>query len=120
VSQPQLTYQQAIEYALKAREAGEAALARRWAGYAARLAPDEEIPWLILGSLAKPRASYEYYRQALKIDPTHGNASNNLASLYYMIKKYDKALYYLNQAEANGADINPDFKKALLKAMKDK
>jgi lipoprotein-anchoring transpeptidase ErfK/SrfK len=71
VSRPQLTYQQAVEYALKAREAGEAALARRWAGYAARLAPNEEIPWLILGSLAKPRASYEYYRQALKINPTN-------------------------------------------------
>jgi len=71
LSQTKPTYQRAIEYALKAREAGDTASARRWAGYAARLAPHEEIPWLILASLAKPRASYEYYRQALKINPNN-------------------------------------------------
>ena len=74
----------------------------------------------ILMKLKKFNEAHAHYVKALKIDPKHGNASNNLASLYYMIKKYDKALYYLNQAEANGADINPDFKKALLKAMKEK
>lgn len=73
----------------------------------------------ILMKLKKFNEAHAQYVEALKIDPTHGNASNNLASLYYMIKKYDKALYYLNQAEANGVEINPDFKKALMKAMKE-
>lgn len=34
-----------------------------------------------------------------------------------MGKQYQKALDYLNQAEANGAKINPEFKNAILKAL---
>lgn len=73
----------------------------------------------IFMKLKKFNEAHAQYIEALRIDPTHGGAGNNLASLYYMIKKYDKALNYLNQAEANGAAINPDFKKALLKALKE-
>ncbi|NIP52471.1 MAG: L,D-transpeptidase family protein [Aliifodinibius sp.] len=69
MSKPQPTYQQAIRFARKARESGDSGSARRWAAVAARLAPDEETPWLLLGALAKPRASIEYYKQALKVNP---------------------------------------------------
>jgi lipoprotein-anchoring transpeptidase ErfK/SrfK len=69
MSQARPTYQQAIEQALKAREAGDAGTARKWAGYAVRLAPDKETPWLLLAVLAKPPASIEYYKQVLKINP---------------------------------------------------
>lgn len=71
----------------------------------------------IFMKLKKFNEAHAQYIEALQIEPTHGNASNNLASLYYMIRKFDKALFYLNQAEANGAEINPDFKKALLETM---
>lgn len=72
----------------------------------------------IFMKLKKFNEAHSQYLEALQIDPTHGNASNNLASLYYMIKKFDKALFYLNQAEVNGVAINPEFKKALLEATK--
>jgi tetratricopeptide (TPR) repeat protein len=71
----------------------------------------------IFMKLKKYNEAHANYIEALKQNPLHGNASNNLASLYYMIKKYQQALDYLNQAEANGVKINPEFKKAILKAL---
>jgi tetratricopeptide (TPR) repeat protein len=70
--------------------------------------------------LRKYNEAHSQYLEALRIDPKHGNASNNLANIYYMVKKYDKALYYLTMAEANGAKINPKFKEALQKALNKK
>ncbi|MCP5109118.1 MAG: tetratricopeptide repeat protein [bacterium] len=72
----------------------------------------------ILMKLKKFNNAHAQYIQALKLNPKHGSASNNLANLYYMVKKYEKALEYLNQAEANGVKINPKFKAAILKAIK--
>jgi tetratricopeptide (TPR) repeat protein len=71
----------------------------------------------IFMKMKKYNEAHANYLEALKLNPRHGNASNNLASLYYMIKKYQQALDFLNQAEANGVKINPEFKKAILKAM---
>ncbi|MDQ1351187.1 MAG: hypothetical protein QG657_1489 [Acidobacteriota bacterium] len=71
----------------------------------------------IFMKLKKFNEAHANYIEALKLNPLHGNASNNLASLYFMIKKYQKALDYLTQAEANGVKINPEFKKAILKAL---
>lgn len=71
----------------------------------------------IMMKLKKFNEAFSQYSEALKINPQHGNASNNLANLYYMAKKYQKALYYLEQAEANGAKINPKFKAAVQKAL---
>lgn len=72
----------------------------------------------IFMKLKKYNNAHAQYIEALKINPKHGNASNNLASLYYMIKKYRKALDYLTQAEANGIKINQEFKKAIQNALK--
>jgi len=69
VSQTQPTYQQAVKYARKAKEAGDVSSARRWARLATQLAPDEELPWLLMAVLSKPPASLEYYKTALKINP---------------------------------------------------
>ena len=74
----------------------------------------------IFMKLKKFNNAHAQYLEALRLDPTHGNASNNLANLYYMVKKYQKALDYLNQAEANGAEINPKFKEAILKGLESK
>lgn len=71
----------------------------------------------IFMKLKKYNEAHANYIEALKLNPLHGNASNNLASLYFMIKKYQKALDYLTQAENNGVKINPEFKKAILKAL---
>lgn len=71
----------------------------------------------IFFKLKKIQEAYGEYLQAIEIDPTHGNAYNNLANLYYMAKQYQKALECLNQAEASGVKINTEFKKAILKAL---
>jgi len=57
------------------------------------------------------------YLGAILTDPKHANAYNNLATLYYLDRQYEKALKYLNQAEANGAQVNPELKSAVLKAL---
>lgn len=74
----------------------------------------------IFMKLRKFNEAHAQYLEALRLDPKHGNASNNLANIYFMVKKYDKALYYLTQAEANGVEVNPKFKEAIQKAMKKK
>lgn len=86
--------------------------------------PSESIPsdyfyfhGNILFRLIKYQEAFREYLEAIKINPQHGNAYNNLANLYHMGKEYQKALDCLNQAEANGAEINPKLKKAILKAL---
>jgi hypothetical protein len=48
--------------------------AYRQAGRAARLDPNLEEPWLILAAVAAPRASVDYIRKALEINPASQNA----------------------------------------------
>lgn len=68
--------------------------------------------------LKRYQEAFQQYIEAIKIDPKHGNAYNNLANLYFMSKDYQKALDCLNQAEQNGVKINPEFKKAIHEALK--
>ena len=65
----------------KAREAlrnGNRTEARQWAEHAASLAPQMEDPWLILATVASPRASVEYIRTALKINPNSPRAQKGM------------------------------------------
>lgn len=71
----------------------------------------------ILFRLNKHQEAFREYLEAIKKNPQHGNAYNNLANLYFMGKEYQKALDCLNQAEANGAEINLKLKKAILEAL---
>jgi tetratricopeptide (TPR) repeat protein len=70
--------------------------------------------------LKKYQDANNQYVEAIKLNPKHGDAYNNLAILFFMIKDYDKALDYLNQAESNGGNVNPKFKEAVLKAIQEK
>ena len=67
----------------------------------------------ILAKLNKFQEAHDQYFEVIQINPQHGDAYNNLASLYYMVKKYAQALEYLKLAEENGAEVNPKFKEAL-------
>src|ERR1700690_3137492 len=61
----------------KAREAlrnNDRSAARQLAEQAAALAPQMEDPWLILASVATPRASLDYVQKALKLDPNSPRA----------------------------------------------
>jgi tetratricopeptide (TPR) repeat protein len=60
-----------------------------------------------LYKLKKFEESQKQYLLAIKINPGHGDAYNNLANLYYLAKQYQKALDCLNRAEANGVKTNP-------------
>ncbi len=85
---------------------------------------EEEIPadycyinGNIYFKMKKFQEAHDQYQEAITIDPSHGDSYNNLAALYFQVKQYQKALNYLNQAEENGAKVNPEFKKAVLKAL---
>ncbi|MGB6865116.1 MAG: tetratricopeptide repeat protein [Candidatus Aminicenantaceae bacterium] len=67
--------------------------------------------------MKKFQEAHDQYQETIRLDPKHGDAYNNLAALYFQVKQYQKAMEYLNQAEANGAKVNPEFKKAVLKAL---
>lgn len=71
----------------------------------------------ILFKLKNYQEAFGQYQKAIAADPAHGNAYNNLANLYYMARRYEKALEYLEKAEKNGVEVNPDLKKAVLKAL---
>jgi tetratricopeptide (TPR) repeat protein len=57
------------------------------------------------------------YREALKIRPNYADASNNLASMYFNAGHVEVARDILDEAEANGAVVNADLKKAVLEAL---
>ncbi len=60
---------EALANARQALQGGDRMSARRWAELAASLDPRREEPWLILASLAGPRASVAYIEKALEIHP---------------------------------------------------
>jgi tetratricopeptide (TPR) repeat protein len=67
----------------------------------------------VLLRLGKYPESIEQYNEALKLDPGYGEAANNLASLYYSARQYEKAMEVVTQAQLKGATINQELKKAI-------
>jgi len=63
---------------IEALAKGRRAEARRLAHKAAGVAPNQEEPWLMLAAVAAPRASLEYLKQALKINPRSAPAKKAL------------------------------------------
>ena len=68
-----------VEEAGKALKSGDRNTARRLAAQAAGLAPELEEVWLMMAALASPRASLEYLRKALQINPDSWRAQKGLA-----------------------------------------
>lgn len=66
---PDDSYPQYLQQAQSALKAGDLLSARHFAQKAAQLAPEKEDPWLILAAVASPRASLEYLKRALEINP---------------------------------------------------
>ncbi|MBI9045200.1 MAG: L,D-transpeptidase [Anaerolineaceae bacterium] len=75
----------ALENAQKALSKGDRSQTYHWASQAARLAPDEEAPWLILASVASPAASLYYIQKALQINPSSKRARDGMR---WAIKRY--------------------------------
>lgn len=70
--------QEALRKAQQALKRRDHRSARRWAEQAATLAPDREEPWLFLAAVASPRASLEYLKRALDINPQSSYARRGM------------------------------------------
>ena len=52
--------------------------ARRWASHAARLDPNSEEAWLIMGAVSSPAASLAFIQRALEINPQSDRATKGM------------------------------------------
>lgn len=82
---PAYTY--AIQQSRQALKRGDRLAARRWAEQAATLDPAREDPWLILAAVASPRASIEYLKRALEINPSSTRARRGM---HWAVQRYRK------------------------------
>lgn len=73
-----LQAQKALQNARDALRSGDRSAARQWAEQAAKLAPQLEDPWLILASVASPRASVSFIERALQINPDSPRARKGM------------------------------------------
>jgi lipoprotein-anchoring transpeptidase ErfK/SrfK len=78
-------YTQTIKLARQALKSGDRRAARRWAEKAASSSPHQEEPWLILAAFASPRASLEYLKHALEINPESRRARKGM---HWAIQRY--------------------------------
>lgn len=68
--------------------------------------------------LKKYSEAYDQFLKAIKTDPEHGEAYNNLATISFMAKKYKEALYFLNMAESKKLKINKKLKETIMNSLK--
>lgn len=71
-------YLKAIGEAKHALEKGDKPSARHWALRATQINPNIEDPWLILAAVSSPKASIEYLKQALSINPQSQRARQGM------------------------------------------
>jgi lipoprotein-anchoring transpeptidase ErfK/SrfK len=76
-----------LEQAQVALKNGDKLAARQLAAQAAGLAPELEEVWLMMAALAQPRASLEYLRRALQINPASLRAQQGLARAEENLRK---------------------------------
>jgi len=90
---PYFQAREALRQARQALRTGNRREARRYAEFAAFLAPDLEEPWLLLAAVASPRASLEYLKRALQINPESQVARQG----------FDWAIHRQNQESSSGS-----------------
>jgi len=73
----------------------------------------------ILFQLKRVPEAFKEYKEAVKLNPQHVSAYNNLAAICYLAEEYPAALSILEEAEKNGLDeqINLKLKEMVYKAM---
>ncbi|HSQ16159.1 MAG TPA: L,D-transpeptidase [Anaerolineales bacterium] len=81
---PASPYLQALQKAHQAFRLGDHLATRYWAQQAARLAPEQEEPWLWLAYVATPRASVDYIQHALSINPKSQRARQ---AMHWAVKR---------------------------------
>ncbi|MCB9134996.1 MAG: L,D-transpeptidase [Anaerolineales bacterium] len=83
-SQKKQAYSYAMHEAQKAMTRGDKIATRQWASRAARVAPEQEAPWLMLAAVANPQASLGYLKRALEINP---NSEAARKGMHWAIKR---------------------------------
>jgi len=81
---PLAPYQQALQKARQAFRQGNHVSTRYWAQKAAKLAPEQEEPWLWLAYVANPRASINYIQRALQVNP---NSQRARQAMHWAVKR---------------------------------
>lgn len=67
-----------------------------------------------LMKLGRYEEAYSEYMKAIETDQDYADAYTNLAVLLYTVKEYEDSWLVLQAARENGAEINPEFEKALV------
>ena len=98
----------AIREAYNALQQGQRNEARHWAQKAATLAPGLAEPWLILAALASPKASLEYIKQALKINPDSQKARQGMQWAIQRIRQIDHPKPTTTRPAVIVTPISPD------------
>lgn len=80
---------------------GRKQAARYWAHRAISKDPGLEEPWLILASLASPRASQEYFQKALQINPESQQALQGLNNTQERLQETSRTLLLPNVLSEN-------------------
>ena len=104
----------AVEKAREALRNGNRTEAREWAEHAASLAPQMEDPWLILAAVASPRASVEYIRTALKINPNSPRARKGMEWAMQRLRDNPQADIAVPAQSREGRKSKPAAKRNLL------
>jgi lipoprotein-anchoring transpeptidase ErfK/SrfK len=104
----------AVEKAREALRNGNRTEAREWAEHAASLAPQMEDPWLILAAVASPRASVEYIRTALKINPNSPRAQKGMEWAMQRLRDNPQADIAVPAQSREGRESKPAAKRNLL------
>lgn len=73
----------------------------------------------ILFRLQRTPEAFRRYEEAVRIDPRHADAYNNLIAISYIARQYAVAQAFLEQAERQGLDesLNLELKERLFKAL---
>ena len=71
----------------------------------------------VLLRLGRDAEAISQYEEALKSDPAWGEAANNLASLYHVAGKHERALEIVTEAEKLGAPLHPELRKSIEAAL---
>ncbi len=84
---------QAILNAQKAYQQGDHRKARQWAEQAVAAKPDLEEGWLWLAAVASPKASIEYLKRALQINPNSKRARQGLHWAIQRVRRQPPAIH---------------------------
>lgn len=73
----------------------------------------------ILYQLKQIPDAFRRYEEAIKLDPLHAGAYNNLIAICYLARQYPTALAFFEKAEEEGLDesLNLELKESLFKAL---